>query len=236
MTLESALTYIYSSRLNNIELTNSFVLYSMLSDMCNDTYENKEDVKIYWKVISKVNIYECLLNEGITDGVKKLKEMYSDCSEYFSLLEYKKMIEYTLTSMSYLTKKETKPKKQFDELYGFDIRDNVLYKYSGRKSVVTIPSNVKVIKANSIDGLRSIKKLIIPSTVELIETFAISNLPNLKEIDLGNVNKIEEYAFWNCNGVINCNIDSKPYLWDKNWNVFNNGIIFKKRIKTNYGV
>jgi hypothetical protein len=78
--------------------------------MCNDTYENKEDVKLYWKVISKVNIYECLFNEGITNGVKKLKEMYSEYSEYFSLLEYKKMIEYTLSSMSYLTKKETKPK------------------------------------------------------------------------------------------------------------------------------
>ena len=127
MTLESALTYIYSSRLNNLELTNTFVLYSMLSDMCNDTYEIKEDVKSYWNVISKVNIYECLLDNGITNGVKKLKEMHSDFSEYFSLLEYKKMIEYTLSSLSYLTKKETKPKKQFDEFYGFDIRDNILY-------------------------------------------------------------------------------------------------------------
>lgn len=211
MTLESALTYIYSSRLNDIELTDTFVLYSILSDMCNDTYENKEDVKTYWNVIAKVNIYECLFNEGITNGVKKLKEMYSEYSEYFSLLEYKKMIEYTLSSMSYLTKKETKSKKQSDEHYGFDIRNGILYKYSGRKTVVAIPNNVKVIKANAIDGLKSIKKLIIPSTVELIETFAINNLPNLIEIDLGNVNKIEEYAFWNCNGVINCNADVKPY-------------------------
>ena len=95
---------------------------------------------------------------------------------------------------------------------------------------------MKVIKANAIDGLKSIKKLIIPSTVEKIESFAINNLPNLKEIDLGDVNKIEEYAFWNCNGVINCNVDAKPYNCDKNWNVFNNGIILKKKIKTNYGV
>ena len=110
MTLESALTYLYSSHLNKIELTDSFVLYSALSDICNDSFENKEDVKTYWKVISKVNIYECLLNEGITNGVKKLKEMYSENSEYFSLLEYKKMIEYTLSSMNYITIKETKLK------------------------------------------------------------------------------------------------------------------------------
>ena len=45
MTLELALTNLYSSHLNKIELTNTFVLYLTLSDMCNDTYENKEEVK-----------------------------------------------------------------------------------------------------------------------------------------------------------------------------------------------
>ena len=43
--------------------------------------------------------------------------------------------------------------------------------------------------------LKVLKKLIMSNTVELIENFAINNLPNLKEIGLGNVNKIEEYAF-----------------------------------------
>ena len=36
------------------------------------------------------------------------------------------MINYILSSMSYLTKKENKPKKQSDQLYGFDTRDNIL--------------------------------------------------------------------------------------------------------------
>ena len=39
------------------------------------------------------------------------------------------------------------------------ILEIIFYKYNGRKIVVTIPSNVKVIKANEIDGLKSIKKI-----------------------------------------------------------------------------
>lgn len=228
MKLEAALTYLYSSHLNKLELIKPFILYSTLSDMCNDTFENKEDVKTYWKVISKVNIYECLFAEGITNGVKKLKEMYSENSEYFSFSEYKKMIEYTLSSMNCFSNKEIKSKNKTNEFNGFDIRNGNLYKYSGRKSEVIIPSNVKVIKTNAIDGFKSIKKIVIPDSVELIESFAINNLSNLKEIDLGKVKKIEEYAFWNCNGIIKCEADAKPYLWDKNWNVFDNGVIFKK--------
>ena len=74
MKLEAALTYLYSSYINKIELTNSFVLFSKLSDMCNDTFENKEDVKNYWKIISKINIFECIFDKGVTEGVKYLKE------------------------------------------------------------------------------------------------------------------------------------------------------------------
>ena len=234
MKLEAALTYLYSSYINKIELTNSFVLFSKLSDMCNDTFENKEDVKTYWKIISKVNIFECIFDKGVTDGVKYLKEMYSEFSEYFSLTEYKQMIGYTLNSMYPNSLNEKKEKNKNDESLNFEIKEGVLYKYKGRKSTVVIPNNVKIIKSNAIDGLKSIKKIIIPDTVEKIESFAINNLPNLKEIDLGNVYMIEEYAFWNCSGVINCSNSVKPYLWSKNWNVFNNGLIFKKRFQINY--
>ena len=73
--------------------------------------------------------------------------MYSEYAEYFSLFEYNKMIEYTLNSMSYKTEKEPKKRKQPIE---FNIIDGVLYRYSGRKSIVVIPDNVKIIKTETV--------------------------------------------------------------------------------------
>lgn len=199
MKLQAALTYIYSSHINKEELENPFVLFSTLSDICNDTFKNKEEVKLYWRIISKVNIYKILLDNGITNGVKCLKEKYSYYSECFSFFEYKKMIQYTIESMNYT---DNIDKKRKCKINGFDIRNGILYKYSGRKSMVIIPENVRVIKYNAIDGLKSIKKIVIPSTVEKIESFAINNLPNLEKIEVHNVNSIQDYSFWNCNGIV----------------------------------
>ena len=70
MKLEDALTYLYTSHIDKNEIINPFFLYSQLSDICNDTFKNKEEVKMYWKVISNVNIYEYLIDNGVTLGWK----------------------------------------------------------------------------------------------------------------------------------------------------------------------
>jgi hypothetical protein len=111
--------------------------------------------------------------------------------------------------MNYDSRKNVNNKEKSSEASGFNIKNSVLYKYSGRKSVVVIPDTVKVIKANAIDGLKSIRKLIIPDTVEKIESFAINNLNNLEEIEIGNVKRIDEYAIFNCNGVIKIKTEIK---------------------------
>ena len=206
MKLEAALTYLYSSYINKIELTDPFVLYSQLSDICFDDYE---EVRTYWNVISKINIFESLLDKGINKGIDYLRGKYSEFSEYFSLDEFEKMLQCTLKAMNYDSRKNVNNKEKSSEASGFNIKNSVLYKYSGRKSVVVIPDTVKVIKANAIDGLKSIKKLIIPDTVEKIESFAINNLNNLEEIEIGNVKRIDEYAIFNCNGVIKIKTEIK---------------------------
>ena len=206
MKLEAALTYLYSSYINKIELTDPFVLYSQLSDICFDDYE---EVRTYWNVISKINIFESLLDKGINKGIDYLWGKYSEFSEYFSLDEFEKMLQCTLKAMNYDSRKNVNNKEKSSEASGFNIKNSVLYKYSGRKSVVVIPDTVKVIKANAIDGLKSIRKLIIPDTVEKIESFAINNLNNLEEIEIGNVKRIDEYAIFNCNGVIKIKTEIK---------------------------
>lgn len=206
MKLEAALTYLYSSYINKIELTDPFVLYSQLSDICFDDYE---EVRTYWNVISKINIFESLLDKGINKGIEHLRGKYSEFSEYFSLYQFEKMLQYTLKAMNYDSRKNVNNKEKSSEASGFNIKNSVLYKYSGRKSVVVIPDTVKVIKANAIDGLKSIRKLIIPDTVEKIESFAINNLDNLEEIEIGNVKKIDEFAIFNCSGVIKSKAEIK---------------------------
>lgn len=197
MKLESALEYLYSSHIDKRELTDSFILYSQLSDLCSDNYDS---VRTYWKIIQKINLFESLIDKGFNKGITYLREKCSEYSGHFLLEEFELMLNYTLKAMNYFNGKSTKNKINTSEDFGFKIKNNILYKYSGRKSVVVIPETVKVIKANAIDGLKSIKKIIIPDTVEKIESFAINNLENLEEIEIGNVKRIDELAFFNCKG------------------------------------
>lgn len=242
MTLESALTYLCSNKLKQKELTDPFYLYSVLSDICNDTYENKEDVKTYWKVLSKVNIYEYLFNEDVSNVVKKIKALYDECSNEVSRFEYERMIEYTFNSLGYSYGKLKKKKKKTNELHGFDIKDGILYKYTGRKIKVTIPSCVKVIKSFAFYNNKKIRKIIIPDTVELIESYAFSYL-DYAYIQLGYVGKIESYAFWQSDFVsiyleaISYGREKEFYRrnsWDKKWDIIHEKFLFKKRAYTRF--
>ena len=237
MRLVEALKYVYSSHRTLEELTNPFILFSNLSDLCNDSFIAKEEVKDYWKVISKVNIYKHILENDDPDIKTKLMKLYSQFGEYFSIDLYKKMIDYTISSVPKLvTKTETKKVIKKDRrLFGFTIKDNVLVKYKGKKKKVIIPEEVEVIDAYAFDNLPNLKEIVIPSTVKLIKTFAFNNLYDLQLIVVGNVEMIEEYSFWNCRGSIYCELEKKPPLWSKRWNSSMPGFIFDKKLKTYYG-
>ena len=236
MRLVEALKYIYSSHRSIEELTNPFILLSNLSDLCNDSFEAKEEVKSYWNVISKVNIYKCLLEGDSLSAKENLMKLYSLYGEYFSIDVYEKMIDNTILSIPsiFICNERKREIKKDRRLFGFTIKDDVLVKYKGKKKKVIIPEEVKVIDAYAFDNLPNLKEIVIPSTVKLIKTFAFNNLYDLQLIVVGNVEMIEEYSFWNCRGSIYCELKKRPTLWSTRWNSCLPGFIFSKKIKTYY--
>ena len=72
----------------------------------------------------------------------------------------------------------------------FNIENNTLYKYTGNDKVVTIPDNVEVINTNAFEDNENIE-VIIGNNVKRLYYNAI-NLPNLKVLELPNVQEIQQ--------------------------------------------
>ncbi len=81
----------------------------------------------------------------------------------------------------------------------FDIKDGILIKYTGSKSVVEIPSEVYKIGDRAFYKLSFLSKVIIPKNVETIGENAFSGCSSLKSVLLSDgLQIIEDYAFQGC--------------------------------------
>lgn len=79
----------------------------------------------------------------------------------------------------------------------FEIKNNVLIKYKGNSSYVTIPSSVKVIGEGAFQGNGSVLSVTIPKGVTTIKKSAFAATHNLTNISMPNtLTKIEELAFF----------------------------------------
>ena len=76
MNLENGLIYLYASYTEDNTINNPFALYSELQDICKGTFEIKEEIKLYFKVIKEFNLFTTLLGNGIEYGTKILKKEY----------------------------------------------------------------------------------------------------------------------------------------------------------------
>ena len=256
MNLRSGLLYIYSSYTHIEQVTNPFLLYSQLQDLCKDNYKTKDQVKEFFEISKRLNIIEVLINKGLVDGKRYLNDIYPIYSSYFSLEQLNKyttlvidVIEYKNTSVSKFSNQKTvkeisetpvklKQKKKKKQPIRYVIENGVLTSYNGKLKVVSIPANVREIApfAFTNKSYQKIEKIVIPDTVERIHSFAIYGLPNLKEVKLGKVKKIDKFAFENCDCIINCKNYCKPPLWHNNWNVKSKFLFIKKRLTAKYGV
>ena len=80
----------------------------------------------------------------------------------------------------------------------FSVFGDVLQRYSGSESVVTVPAGIREISSYCFENNSTVTKIIIPEGVEVIGDSAITGCSNLREIVLPNsVNTIGEYAFEN---------------------------------------
>lgn len=81
----------------------------------------------------------------------------------------------------------------------FHIFNNVLIKYLGRDSKVTIPSGILKIGKFAFENDIYIEEVHIPNTVELIDEYAFANCGKLKSVTLPYFYvKINRAAFYNC--------------------------------------
>ncbi len=101
---------------------------------------------------------------------------------------------------------------------GFDIRDGVLVKYTGRASHVVVPDGVKIVGkyAFSEEGYEHrykyneyVKKITLPDSVIEIESYAFNNCSCLTEIQLSQgLTEIQPYTFYGCEKLDTVHIPS----------------------------
>ena len=219
MNLQEGLIYAYSTKNNDKEIINPFLLYCRLSDVCSDSFLNKQDLEVYRNIINKINIFDILISYGIDDGLIKLRYKYQEHKNNIELDDYKRCVRYTVNCInpSYFNIQKTN-KKALNMLYGFEIKDGELIEFKSNRKEVVIPNNVKIIKSFAFDGQDRIERIFIPKSVDIIRSFAFNNLSNLKEVILEDVEVIEKLAFNLCkNATIIC---KDNYCRKKSWDVF----------------
>ena len=96
----------------------------------------------------------------------------------------------------------------------FEIKDNILYKYTGNDKVVIIPDEVEIINTNAFDN-NKIVEVIIGKNVKKLCYNAI-NTPNLNVLKLPNVEEVHQLndlkKLKHLNVNINTNFASIRYL------------------------
>ena len=126
------------------------------------------------------------------------------------------------------------PEISYDE---WDIRDGVLVKYNGGRSVVsvpdtvamigygafmdredltsvTLPDSVKIIGESAFSGCSGLSQITIPDSVAFISAFAFEDCSSLTSVTIpDSVTSIGSYAFWGCNSLTSVTIpESVSYL------------------------
>ena len=73
MTIREALFNYYHMYKDNLEVYSRFTLYSYLADVCQDNLVNKADLIDYKELLSKIDVFQILIDNGIEEGFNKIK-------------------------------------------------------------------------------------------------------------------------------------------------------------------
>lgn len=143
MNLEDGLKYIYEKKFPIEYMINPFTLYSMLSDYCNKSFKDIEDVKLYIKVIERINLVEFVINKPLSTLEEMMLKNYENIS-YIDYEIYKRFV-YATILMKYKPedlKDKSKRKKEF--IYETPKNKTLLY-YSPNSNVYHHAYNCKKI-------------------------------------------------------------------------------------------
>lgn len=87
MNFKEGLNYIYKNHKEEFELTNPFVLYSRLSDLCSSSYEAKQKVQMFHQINQKINVIDLVLHDG-----ENIQSRYLEVSDLLSQESFNRLI------------------------------------------------------------------------------------------------------------------------------------------------
>ena len=72
MNFREGLNYVYKNRSSDLELTDPFLLYCRLSDLCGSSFEDKHKVLLFYQIDKKIKEKSnSEFREWLFDGIKK---------------------------------------------------------------------------------------------------------------------------------------------------------------------
>ena len=108
MNFKDALNYIYVNRLNDTELTNPFMLYCKLCDLCGASFEDKHKVTLFYQVDKRLNLTRAVLSKD-TSVIKR----YNEVADLLGQMPFQKLVDTVRIALSYNYKRQpTTPKPQ----------------------------------------------------------------------------------------------------------------------------
>ena len=72
---------------------------------------------------------------------------------------------------------------------------------------IIIGPNIKYIPENCFNSCRNLNEITFEGNINNIEAAAFMGCENLKTINANNINIIKDFAFYDCNNIIDFNID-----------------------------
>mgnify|MGYP002509783875 CR=1 FL=1 len=94
----------------------------------------------------------------------------------------------------------------------FEIKGDILLRYNGTETNVTVPAGVKRIGSSAFQGNSALVSVFLPEEVELIANQAFAGCRNLKEINLQHVQEIASEAFQYCQQLTKVNLEETQIL------------------------
>ena len=109
MNFREGLNYIYKNRSSDLELTDPFILYCKLSDLCGSSFETKHKVELFYQIDKKIKVVQSIINNDFD-----IENKYFVVAELISEESFNKLINTVknVLDFNYIEKPKSQPQKK----------------------------------------------------------------------------------------------------------------------------
>lgn len=147
MDFKNALRNVYKSSRNKEQLNNPFIVYSRVSDLIGNSYNDKKKVELFFKITKEVNLFRLATEYG-ENGKNKIICMYNEVKELVSKESFAELVDLVYGIVFGGIKQPAKPKtavarieKQLPTPMQEDVKKPEVNKVSVSESVTTAASS-----------------------------------------------------------------------------------------------